>query len=174
MNILIQDDIIRRCLNFFGLRGVVQHNYENTILPTVSIGDLSQPTKISQVNLGPFAGSVPLFTVPTGETWRLIMAQLILTQSGGTVIVSYGLEMLTNSGIFFEFPQWPLVSGVAPTVRRDMTLNGTAQGFYQFPPNTLMGAGSSLIPVFHSGDGLKNQQCFLMYQILGENLIAEV
>src|SRR5262245_58316068 len=125
MQLRIQDDILRRCLDFFGLRGVVPHDYESTILPTVNIGNLGQPTKY-QLSVGTSVNS-PWGAVPAGKCWRPLVATGSVVQAGGTVAIVYGISVALNGVLSMRFPFFRAQSNAADTssdnLKRAMTLN---------------------------------------------------
>lgn len=88
----IQDDAFRRVLRFLGLRSRLEHEYESTVRPVLVVGDLGQPTSVIETAGGVLAGGLlTLFTVPQGESWRLLAMTGTLTQAGGAVAGTFRL-----------------------------------------------------------------------------------
>jgi hypothetical protein len=174
---LIQDDIIRRCLDFFGLRGVVTHAYEQTVLPVVIIGDLGQPTRLILSNSTSINN--PWIPVPTGKCWRPLYASGQITQAAGTVARVYSIGWQNNGLLAGNFPFFAAQSTVANTVgeiiERLMVLNSTDNFVIKFPPGLILPAGSIVSAFALAGDGTTTIQlgASLVVQELGENLIAQ-
>jgi hypothetical protein len=173
----IQDDILRRCLDFFGLRGVVTHAYEETVLPVVLIGDLGQPTRLILSNN--VSINNPWIAVPTGKCWRPLYASGQITQAAGTVARVYSIGWQLNSILAGNFPFFAATSNVANTVseiiERLMVLNTTDNFVVRFPPGLILPAGSILSLFALAGDGTTSIPlgASLVVQEIGENLIAQ-
>jgi hypothetical protein len=172
---LIQDEIIKRALDFFGLRGVVQHGYEATVLPVIQIGDLGQRTLSLQSTTSVAA---PFANCPTGKVWRPIAFSGRITQTGGTVgiTLSFAIGGLGNSGLLLPFQSAP--SGTAdnnpPSLKKTFTLNTVNDVTIVFPQDLLIPAGNSLFGILAAGDGtitLSSGSPFLVHE-LGEGLLA--
>ncbi|MGL5934723.1 MAG: hypothetical protein ACRCZI_03770 [Cetobacterium sp.] len=174
---LIQDDIIRRALDFFGLRGVVQHGYEPIVSPVVVIGDLGQPTRmILSTNT---SINDPWGAVPKNKCWRPIYASGTITQAAGAVARTYAIGWQHNGVLAGLFPffrsQDTGADTVGENIHRTMTLNSTDNWVVRFPQNLLIPAGAIISLFAIAGDGTTSITlgARLMVQELGENLIVQ-
>lgn len=175
MNFGIQDDIIKRAIDFFGLRGVIPHDYEATVLPVVSIGNLGQRTIALQSTTDP---AVPFANCPTGKVWRPIAFSGRITQAGGAVAVTIAFTIggLGNVGLVLPFFSAP--SGTASTngvqLRQTFGLNTVNDVTLLFPPGLLIPAGSSFNGLLSAGNGtitLSSGSILLVHE-LGEGLVS--
>ena len=173
MSLRIQDEIIKRSLDFFGLRGTVEHDYEPTILPVVQIGDLGQRT-VTMNSLASF--TVPFPNVPTGKVWRPVGFSGRITQAGGTVapLIAFTTGGLGNVGFIipFFFAVSSAAGAVGPVLRTAFTLNTVNDVTIIFPPNLLIPAGFSFQPMLSAGDGTITQNSILVVHEIGEGLVA--
>lgn len=83
----IQDDALRRCLKFFGLRSIIEpHNYEATVSPVVMVGDLGQVQSAVTVSSITVSGNLADFpSPPKDESWRVLGFCGLYNQSAGAV-----------------------------------------------------------------------------------------
>lgn len=173
----IQDDIIRRALDYFGLRGVVSHGYESTVIPTVSIGDLSAPL-IAQRSVGN-TPATDLWLVPQNESWRPILLMTTLVQAAGTTAARWKVLYLSASGAsFFSMSLPSLWSNVAAfsvgeALLFTAALNTGTDVVTRFPDRFLMGPGSRIQITAAPGDGVitADAQSLLVYQRIGERMV---
>jgi len=177
MALPIQDDIIRRALDFFGLRGVVTHEYQQTVIPVVVIGDLGQPQRLilsTSTNI-----NSPFGAVPTGRCWRPIYWFGSVTQAAGTVARTYAIGWQFNGLLRGQFPFYRSTSNGNDTlnenIQRQMTLNTTDNFLVNFTPGILLPAGSILSILALAGDGTTTTPLgsTLVVEELGENLIQQ-
>ena len=171
----IQDEVIKRALNFFGLRGPVTHDYESTVLPVVVIGDLGQPTLSLQ------SGSLitsPWPLVPNSKVWRPIMASGRITQSGGTIapVLHCSIQGLGLPGFWIPFYlAQALTAGTSGVqIRQAATLNSVFDFTVVFPPDLFIPAGGSVVFGLAAGDGtlsLSSGSVLLVHE-LGEGLVS--
>lgn len=177
MSIQIQDDILRRCLDFFGLRGVVTHSYEQTVLPTVNIGDLGQPTRL--IRSTNTSINSPWGAVPLNKSWRPIYAAGQITQAAGAAARVYAIGWQWNAIQQGLFPFWAAQSTVGNTVgeiiTRLMVLNTTDNFVVKFPPNFILPAGAIIDLIGLAGDGTTSivLGAQLLVHEFGENLILQ-
>lgn len=172
----VQDDIVRRALDFFGLRGFIPHDYETTIQPIVILGNLEQP----QIQTDNFLNSTPstdLFLVPAGELWKPLSLAFAVTQSAGTVAPSYAVGYLSSSGATFFQQRIPAYFGsnVGDSLSFNASLNGTTRFYVRFPDNLLMPPGSRLQYLAPTGDGTFSlvAEGGLIYRRLGEPTLVQ-
>jgi hypothetical protein len=169
---LIQDDIIRRALNFFGLRGQVQHEYVQSVIPTINIGNLGQPTLFLLNSAVTF--NLQLFpVVPVGETWKLIRMNATYTQSAGTTAPTFSLTSQHSSGAYFRnFPAF-FGSTLGEQLLISPALNVSTRLCVRFDPETYLPENHLLIwnsPV--PGDGTRQMiNTVLEYQKIGERMV---
>ncbi|MGH8755347.1 MAG: hypothetical protein ACREU0_05905 [Burkholderiales bacterium] len=177
MSVAIQDDILRRCLDFFGLRGVITHNYEQTVIPVVLIGDLGQPTRLILSNSTNINN--PWGAVPTGKCWRPLYIFAAITQAAGTVARTYGVGWQSNGiqqGQFVFYHSLNNGNNVQnENIQRQMVLNTTDNVIVKFPPGFLLPSGAIIDFLALAGDGTTSIAlgATLMVQELGENLIVQ-
>lgn len=171
----IQDEVIKRALDFFGLRGPVTHDYESTILPTVLIGDLGQRT-ISLQSGSSF--TAPWASCPTGKVWRPIMASGRISQSGGAVapIFHLALSGLGDPGFWIPFyvSQALTANTNGQQIRHAVTLNSVFDFTVVFPHDLLIPGGGSIGFGLAAGDGtlaLSSGSVLLVHE-LGEGLVS--
>jgi len=171
----IQDDILKRVLDFFGLRNFVPHEYESTIFPVVLVGNLEQP-QIQQTGIDTLL-STDHFTVPTGETWVPLWHSAGVVQSAGTVGGTMEMQVLSGPAPTFTRIRIPFFAGVGlgETLRHAQTLNTTQRYFCIFPPGMLLGPGSRVQLAQTGGDGsftyVTTTDNVLCYRHLGEPLV---
>lgn len=173
----IQDQPFKRSLDYLGLRGVVPHDYESTVLPTLSVGNMGQQTTFERpVNFNP---TLDLWLVPQGETWRPYVLTGILTQAAGVTAARWILQFLTGGGALFAIMHLPAFFSQAATFSAGPVLGFTAPlntstNFHLiFPPGLLMPSGSRIQISATPGDGTLSidQQAMLVYNRLGERLV---
>lgn len=174
MNFKIQDDIIRRALDFFGLRGVVPHDYEATVLPVSVIGNLEQPAIVRIVS-GPLVSGTDLMIVPPGETWKPLLFAGLITQTAGTTSPRYRLNALQVAGYNFDLRATfaSLTTSSTEVLAFSAGLNQQTRFYCDFGNDVLMPEGMSLQFIQTGGDGVivASNQTFLMYRRLGERLV---
>lgn len=167
----IQDDIIRRALDFLGLRGIVTHDYESTVLPIVSIGNLSQPTLARQFNA--VTDGAPIATVPVGESWRLHSIRMSHTQTAGAVQVQTILiAQLPGPTTLYSFPGITDVSTAQETLKLILTLNGSNNIDFKMRPETIVPPGCNIFLSNLQGDGTITSSGVIVYNRLGEGLLS--
>lgn len=174
MNFLIQDDIIRRALDFFGLRGVVSHEYDPTIRPVAVVANLEQPAFVQLIG-GTGLSGVDLMIVPPNETWKPILFAGTITQTAGATAPRYILNALQAGAYNFNLR----ASFSTPTLAASEVLAFTAElnvatkFFCNFGNDILLPGGTSLQYVQTGGNGVivANSQSFLMFRRLGERLV---
>jgi hypothetical protein len=175
MNFPIQDEIIKRAIDFFGLRGVLPHDYEATVLPIVSIGDLGQRT-LSLQSGASFTQPFPL--VPSGKVWRPIAFSGRVNQSGGVaaIVLQWTIQGLGNVGM--QIPYFMSPSNASDLsgeqIKRTFTLNIATDIFVRFHRDLLIPAGGTFAPILFAGDGtitLSTGSMLLVHE-LGEGLVA--
>ena len=171
----IQDEILKRVLDFFGLRGVVSHDYESTVLPVVSIGDLGQKTvSLQSGNTLPTVFT----TVPVGKVWRPLMLAGRITQTGGVTAITLSVQVTGLSGPGFNIPFYTAPSGGPDTsglqIRRTFALNTVNDILAVFPEGLLIPAGGTVLVGAIAGDGTISMSAnsSLMVQELGEGLVS--
>ena len=154
----VQDDSLKRVLDFLGLRGVVIHDYESTVLPVILVGDVGQPTEYRDpltVN-GP---GLDNWIVDAGETWRPIILAGTLIQSAGAVGPIWGWDWLTGASPTFTRVPLPAIWGTialrpaAETLTFTPAVNSTTNFIIRFPREMLMGSGSRIQWSSGPGDG---------------------
>jgi len=169
MRLSIQDDVIKRAIDFFGLRGVIPHDYESTIVPTVNVGNLGQRT-LSIFTSG-LMGATQFGPVPAGKTWRPIVLTARFTQAGGAVALVFAWNA---GGILVPF--FPAQTGVGTTtsliLRRGATLNTVNDTTLMFPSDLLVSEGLTIQPQVDAGDGALSWNGTLLVQELGEVLVS--
>jgi hypothetical protein len=167
---LINDDIIRRTLNFFGLRGEVKHEYQPTVLPVVVIGDLSQPAKwVTNIQVG----TQLMHTVPKGETWKIMEIAGSVIQAAGATALTYGilLELASGSVITMHVPFWPRATVEVERIQRTITLNGTETFTARLPKPIYLPSEARMSINQIAGDGTITFQMHVQYQVIGERLV---
>ena len=168
----INDDVLRRALDFFGLRGPVPHDYESTVLPVLQVGNVEQYLICTQI-----AGVTPignnLFSVPRGESWRLISLCGTLSQTGGTVALVAQLN-----AVWVDVQKMAVYPGFKDTnlgeqLNLGPALNNSCIFSYRFPDRTILSEGCKLIFVLIAGDGTVSTTTptKLIYERIGERLI---
>ena len=82
-----QDDALRRVLAYFGLRSITSpHDYEATVIPTVSVGDLGQvQSAITRTSINVVSNLADFPAPPAGESWRILAFGGLYTQAAGAV-----------------------------------------------------------------------------------------
>jgi hypothetical protein len=175
---LIQDDIIRRALDFFGLRGVIPHQYEATIVPVLVVGETGSPL-ILQRPTPPLNPLADIWLVPPGESWHPILLAGTLTQAAAVTTARWRLQFLSASGASFGTQNLPaLWDSLATFSVGEATLftpaiNQQTNFTVRFPKDFTMGPGSRITFIAAPGDGVVTiePQSFLMYQRVGERMV---
>jgi len=170
MRYQIQDDIIRRCLDFFGLRGPIDHEYEATVTPVVLVGDLSQPTIARR--FAAITDGNPLVTVPDGECWELISLTASHTQAGGAVAAHLLLiAQLPEPINIYRFIGITDIAASVPSLRVITTLNATNFCTWNFPARTTVSSNTRIFTANYQGDGTLTMTGVVVYRKLGERLL---
>jgi hypothetical protein len=172
---LVQDSTLRRVLDFLGLRGIVQHEYESTILSTIEVAKLPSPIQVRIVT-GTLIPGVDLVQVPQDETWEPILFFAEITQSAGAVVPRYTLNAL-QSGFFFDLESTYATQTLSGSHVLSFTagLNETTSVYCDFSHGVLLAPGTSIQYLNQGGNGtiVMNNQAFLMYRRLGERLVSQ-
>lgn len=170
MKFQIQDDIIRRALDFFGLRGVVPHEYEATVVPVTVIGDLDGPTIVQRFTN--VTDGSPFCTVPQGESWRLLSVHGLHTQSAATTAVQTILVAQVPEPVnTHRFAGFTDIAAAVEQLRITFGLNLTNHFLYRMPPKTIIGPNSRVFFANFQGDGTITSTGVVVYQRLGEKLV---
>lgn len=170
--IQVQDDIFRRVLDFLGLRGVVPHGYESTVLPVLHVGNMGQRTIVKRAT--PFVPSGnAIFTVPAGETWRVLAISGNSAQTGGTVAHRFGMQWNEQTtGETFLLPIYSQIDTRPESLTVTATLNASINWCTWIRQEFLVPAGWQLREILYAGDGsVTMQTCFIQFQRLGERLV---
>ena len=169
MRFQVNDDIIRRALDFFGLRGIVQHEYESAVQPVVVVGDLEGPTIVQRFTN--IVDGSPFCTVPVGESWRLLSLHGLHTQSAAAVAVSTILvAQLPEPVNTHRFAGFTDVAASVEQLRLTFVLNQSNHFLYRFPPKTIIGPNTRVFFANFAGDGTITSTGAVVFQRLGEKL----
>lgn len=166
----IMDQQFKRVLDYLGLRGLVPHEYESTVLPVVVVGEMQQPSLIAEaINI---AGGTAIFTVPAGESWEILAIGGLASQAAGTVAYRFGLHWYdSNSARSFQVPIFAESDSVGEVMSCTLTLNGTRRWLQRPSPKFIVGQGFQLAALNIAGDGTRqNNFVWLMYRRHGERL----
>jgi hypothetical protein len=168
------DQILRRVLDYLGLRGVVQHEYEQTVVPTLMIGDLSQTVLVREALNIPVGNAI--FTVPAGETWEIVALGGISNQTIGAVAFRWSLTWNdVNTGRNFLVPFWQEVDNTGEVLSITHTLNTNKRWSARPIKQMLVAEGYQLQQVGLAGDGTRTMaNGWVMYRKFGERLVENL
>jgi hypothetical protein len=167
----IQDDVLRRALDYFGLRGTIPHEYVSAVLPTISVGNLRNPEIHKAMVPNIIAGAAAFF--PFGETWHPIFWSGNLIQAAGAVAPIWECQAFAGSSgnTRMSLPSW--VNQDVEVIAHPMTLNSTVRFAVRFPIDFLLGPGMTLTWDTNAGDGNRTiGNSILVYERFGETLAS--
>lgn len=168
----IEDQQFKVLLDYLGLRGVVQHAYESTIIPVISIGTLPHISEVIDSNANIAVGS-SVYTVPARETWELIQWSGAIAQSGATIAPNLMVTTVGPSGADNLWHPYYRQGGGTQQLSNIFTLNSVERFVVDFIKPMLLGSGCSLLFFPIAGDGTLNvqQNAQLLIRRYGENLM---
>lgn len=153
-NFLISDQQFKRVLDFLGLRGIVQHDYVSTIIPTIQVGTMPDPTEFANSGGSAIVIGQPFFSVPSGETWAPVMFTGTIAQVAGTIAPQIAMQISPMSGGgLLLCPCYSSQQSGGEVLNAVMTLNSSVRITVHFKEGLLMPSGSNLTAFAFAGDG---------------------